>query len=505
MDKRIYKNTLVLYARTLVTMLIALYTSRVILDVLGMEDYGVYNLVAGIVLIFQSVSSTISGATQRYITYSIGEGGLHHIRQVFTTSYRIHLILGVIVILFGEILGLWFVNSGLKIPEGREFAANVAYQGALLVFAIDILILAYGALVVAYERMTAYAYIYIVQAILRLINVFILQCVGMDKLILYAILELCVSVVVCVIFHLYCKHNFNTFRFVRVRGLGLIKEIGKFAGWNFLGASANVFYEQGANILLNQFFSIVLNAARGITGQVSRAVNVFVANFTIALNPQITKSYAAGDYSKTRDLVLSGSKLSVYMTLFAAFPLLLNAQYILSLWLKEVPDFSVSFVSLAIICAVFDSYLKPLHCVLFASGNISKYQVFVSIVSLARLPILWMCFYIGMAPEWLYFLILIYTLTHQFILLAILNHRDIILIGDYIRSVIMPSMSVLAICSFFIILIGKHDCSIYKLFLETVFSLAGLVIVIYTIGTSSVERDSIKRAVVNVIAKVNRK
>lgn len=502
MDKRIYKNTLVLYARTLVTMLIALYTSRVILEVLGVEDYGIYNLVAGIVLIFQSVSSTISVATQRYITYSIGKGGLLHIRQVFSASYIIHLILGVIVILLGETLGLWFVNNGLNIPEGREFAANIAYQGALMCFAIDILILAYGALVVAYERMTAYAYIYIVQAILRLVNVFILQCIDMDKLILYVVLELCVSVGICVIFHLYCKQKFNTFRFVKVSNLGVIKEIGKFAGWNFLGASANVFYEQGANILLNQFFSIILNAARGITGQVSRAVNVFVANFTIALNPQITKSYAAGEYKKTRELVLSGSKLSVYMTLFVAFPLLLNVPYVLSIWLKQVPDFSVSFVSLAIICAILDSYLKPLHCVLFASGNISKYQVAITVVSIARLPILWLCFYLGMAPEWIYSLILIYTLTHQFILLAILNHRRIIPIVEYFCSVLKPSMSVLAICSILIVLIRNHECCLHIFLMETILSVALLAIVIYAIGITSTERCSIKRVVVNKIAKV---
>ena len=503
MDRRILKNTLILYARTLITMLIALYTSRVVLDVLGVEDYGIYNLVAGIVLLFQSVSSTIQGATQRYVTYSIGKGGRERVLKVFSTSYYIHGLLALFVIVIGETVGLWVVNTGLIIPRERLYAANMAYQGALIVFAIDIVSIACSSLIIAYERMTAYAYINIAQAVFRLGNVFILQWVGIDKLMLYAGLELMASVITCLIFHIYCYHYFDTFRIVKLKDCFLFREISSFAGWNFLGASANVFYEQGANILLNHFFSIVLNAARGITGQVSRAVNVFVANFTIALNPQITKSYAAGEYEKTRDLVMTGSKLAFYMTLLTAFPLLINTPFILNLWLKQIPDYTISFVCLTVICVVLDSYVKPLHCVLFASGNISQYQIIVSVISLARLPILWMCFYLGMDPIWIYILIIIFCILHVSLLLTILNRRNIVPLGDYLRIVIIPSLIVLIVCGIIIFYDLGHECGLTKFIVETILSVVFLILVIYCIGITSDERKSVRRIMVNIMQKVH--
>lgn len=503
MDKRVLKNTLILYARTLITMLIALYTSRVILDVLGVEDYGIYNLVAGIVFLFQSVSSTISGATQRYITYSIGEGNITNIQNVFTASYLIHVILALTVILIGETAGLWFVNNGIIIPEGREFSTNIAYQGALIVFAIDIVNLVWGALIVAYEKMTAYAYIFIIQAILRLANAFLLQWIGVDKLILYAMLELLVGILAFVMFHFYCCSKFEVSRLVRMTDKSLFKEIGSFAGWNFLGASANVFYEQGANILLNHFFSLVLNAARGITGQVSKAVNVFVSNFTIALNPQIIKTYAAGEYEKTRDLVLSGSKLSFYMTLFVAFPLLLNLSYVLNLWLKEVPEYTISFVSLAIICSLFDSYLKPLHCVLFASGNISKYQIVVSLVSIARLPLLWICFLNGLNPEWIYFLIIAYTFFHIFLLLGILNRRNIIPIWDYVCLVLIPTIFIFLICGTVIYVLLGYKCDMLIFIIKSLLAVIGLSLSVYYIGITRQERKSLNLYMSNFARKIS--
>lgn len=502
MDKTIFKNTLVLYVRTFVTMLIALYTSRVVLDVLGVEDYGIYNLVAGIVLIFSSLSSTISAVTQRYISYSIGEGGKEHIRQVFSTSCIIHLLMALLVLLVGETIGLWFVNNGIIIPNNRMIAVNIVYQGALVVFAINIINLVLGSMIIAYERMSAYAYIFIFQAVLRLINVFVLQWFGADKLILYAILELVVGIMAFACFYNYCKHTFETFGLVRTKSKALFVEMEKFAGWNFFGATANVLYEQGANILLNQFFGLVLNAARGITVQVSSAVNTFVSNFNIALSPQITKSYASGEIYKTRELVMSGCKLSFYMTLLAAFPLMLNTSFILDIWLKEVPNFANSFVSLAIFCAVLDSYTRPLHCALFASGNIKTYQIVISTISILRLPALWFCFYLNYSPEWIYYYVLGYIIVHHFLLVSILVYREILIPFSYIRVVIIPSLSVLAICAMIYISFNGHSCSYGRFIAETFLSLVGLVIVVYVFGINDAERKSVKAFAVKTSEKI---
>lgn len=492
MDKRILKNTIILYCRTFVTMLIALYTSRVVLDVLGVEDYGIYNLVAGIVLIFSSLSTTVSAVTQRYISYSIGEGGTEHIRMVFSTSCIIHLLMALFVLFLGETIGLWFINNGINIPSNRLQAANIAYQGALVVFAINIINLVLGSLIIAYERMSAYAYIYIMQAVLRLINVFVLQWVGVDKLILYTILELLVSIVVFVGFCWYCKHSFEVFGLVRAKSKTLFVEMEKFAGWNFMGATANVLYEQGANILLNRFFSLVLNAARGITLQVSVAVNTFVSNFSIALNPQITKSYASGEIEKTRKLVMAGCKLSFYMTLFAAFPIMLNTSFLLSVWLKHVPEYAVIFVGFAVFCAILDSFTRPLHCALFASGRIRNYQVAISTISLIRVPLLMLCFYLGYSPEWIYYFVMVFIICHHLLLVSILVRRKILFPTNYLRVVIFPSFSVLAICLIIFFLFEGHKCNLVRFIAETFLSLVGVTILTYVLGVTNAEREKIK-------------
>lgn len=502
MNNVIFKNTIVLYVRTFITMIIAFYTSRVILDVLGIIDFGIYNLVAGIVLVFQSLSTTLAGASQRYITFSLGKDNGVEVEKVFSVVKRIHGYLSVLVIFLGETVGLWFINTQLNIDGGRMLAANIAYQSALLIFVVDIVNLPLGALMISYEEMGIYAFIYIFQSLLRLLCVFVLSWVSYDKLILYSLLEVGVALFVRFLFVYYCKKHYPVCCAPARKDYALQKEIAAFAGWNFFGTTANVAYEQGANILLNIFYSVVLNAARGITNQVSRAVSVFVSNFTVALNPQITKCCARGDYKEASNLVCKGCKLAFYLMMVVAVPFLLNTSYILNLWLTKIPDYTVIFIQLAVIAAVIDSYVKPFHCALFATGNIALYQIIVSLFSLSRLAILWLLFIIGEAPYWVYVIIILFNLTHVFLLVVLVSKRIYLKFMCFVREVLMPTFIVLLFSIVFVFFVHHERQNFIGFMTESTLSLIFLSIIIFLFGLNYNEKLVMIKKATQIIGRL---
>lgn len=502
MNNVIFKNTIVLYLRTLITMIIAFYTSRVILDVLGINDFGIYNLVAGIVLVFQSVSTTLAGASQRYITFSLGKNNGVEVEIVFSVVKRIHSYLSVLVVFLGETVGIWFINTQLNIDDGRMIAANIAYQSALLIFVVDIVNLPLGALMIAYEEMGVYAFVQIIQSFLRLLCVFVLSRISYDKLILYALLEVGVALFMRFLFVYYCKKHYSVCSAPARKDYALQKEIAAFAGWNFFGTTANVAYEQGANILLNIFYSVVLNAARGITNQVSRAVGVFVSNFTVALNPQITKCCARGDYKEASDLVCKGCKLAFYLMMVVAVPFLLNTNYILNLWLTKIPDYTVIFIQLAVIAAVIDSYVKPFHCALFATGNISLYQIIISLFSLSRLAILWLLFLIGEAPCWVYIIIILFNLSHVILLVMLVSKRIYLKFMFFVREVILPTSVVLLFSIAFVVFIHHESQNLIGFIIESMLSFIFLSIIIFLFGLNHKEKFVMIKKAKHIIGRL---
>lgn len=404
MNKQVFKNTLFLYFRTAITMLIALYTSRVILQVLGVEDYGIYNVVGGVVAMFQTLSATLSGATQRFITFALGTKEPQKLQQVFSVSVKVHFFLAITIVILAEIFGVWFLNYHLNIPHERIYAANIVFQCTLASFILDIISIPYNSAIIAYEKIKAYATIYIIQAIIRLGNVFLLQYISFDKLILYAFLEVCVSICIRFIFTIYCHKKCPNCNIVRIEQKDLYKQITTFCGWNFLGTSSTIIYNQGGNILLNIFWGVTLNAAIGVTNQVQNAVTSFTNNFTLALNPQITKSYASKDYNQTYASIFSGSKISVYLLMIIAIPIIVNADYILHLWLTNVPEYSIQFVQASLILAVGNSFFPTLQCALFATGHIKRYQIFCFLMNLSKVLLLYIGFKMNLTPLILYIL-----------------------------------------------------------------------------------------------------
>ncbi|MBO5627978.1 MAG: oligosaccharide flippase family protein, partial [Aeriscardovia sp.] len=348
------KNTMVLYIRTLFTMLVSLYTSRVVLRVLGVTDYGIYSAVGGVVAMFGIVSGALSSSISRFITFELGKNNKEKLSAIFATSINILLILSGIILFVCEIIGVWFLNTKMNIPEERLVAANWVFQAAILSFLVSIISIPYSACIIAHEHMTAFAYIGIAEAILRLIIVYLLTIIPADHLITYAILMVSVAIIVRIVNSVYCSRHFAESKYKTVLDKSLYRQMLSFTGWNFFSNGAMVFNTQGVTILVNLFFGVTLNAARGIATQVESAVLSFVTNFTTAINPQIIKSYASGELSQMFSLVCRGAKFTCYMLLMLALPLILEADTILALWLVNVPDYTVLFVRLALIATLFN-------------------------------------------------------------------------------------------------------------------------------------------------------
>lgn len=398
-NKRIAKNTLLLYFRMLFMMVVSLYTSRVILNALGVEDFGIYNVVGGVVTMFTVISGSLSAAISRFITYELGKGDQSKLNKIFSASVTIQLLLSLIIVVLIESVGVWFLNAKMTIPADRVTAANWVLQFSIITFVINLISVPYNAAIIAHERMSAFAYISILEAIGKLAIAFFIMWSPIDKLIYYAILMCTVAVIVRLTYGHYCKKHFTECTYHFHWDKDILKQMFGFAGWNFIGASSVVFRDQGGNIILNIFFGPTVNAARGIANQVNTAITGFVQNFMTALNPQITKSYASGDGEYMMTLIFQGARLSFYMLLLLSLPVLINTHYILVIWLKIVPEHAVLFVRLILIFAMCESISNPLITAMLATGKIRNYQIVVGGLQLLNLPLSYLCLKTGFVPE----------------------------------------------------------------------------------------------------------
>jgi O-antigen/teichoic acid export membrane protein len=398
-SKRIAKNTLLLYVRMLFLMLISLYTSRVILNALGVEDYGIYNVVGGVVTMFSVLSGSLSAAISRFITFELGKGDIHRLKKVFSSSITIQAGIALITIIIAETLGLWFLNAKMVIPDDRMEAANWCYQFSIITFAISLINIPYNAAIVAHERMSAFAYISILEGIGRLVIAWCIVINPIDRLVFFALMVAILSWVIILTYIQYCKRHFEECTYHFIYDHDLLKQLFGFAGWNFIGASSAVLRDQGGNIILNLFYGPTVNAARAISVKVSAVVTSFVQNFMMALNPQITKSYASGDSCYMFKLVFQGARLSYYILLLLCLPIFLNTHYILVVWLKLVPEHTVLFVQLILVFAMSECISHPLITAMLATGRIRNYQIVVGGLQMMNLPISYLCLRLGAIPE----------------------------------------------------------------------------------------------------------
>lgn len=380
-------------------MFVTFYTTRVILDALGVEDYGIYNVVGSFVAMFSMISGSLNAACTRFLNFALGKGDKEYMNRVFSTEVSIQTVFALCIFILSETIGLWFLNNKLVIPADRLVAANWCYQFSIFNFCVGIIQVPYTASVIAHEKMGTFAFMSIYDAIFQLVLSYLVTVSPIDRLIFYAAVLWLNAWVMRIVYRVYCKRNFEecTYHFCFDRSL--IKEIFSFSGWNLIGASSAVLRDQGNNILLNMFFGPSVNAARGIGNKIFNTANNFVANFNFAMTPQVTQSYSSSDHTYLFKLIFKGTRMSFYMMLIMAVPLVINAEYILNIWLKEVPAEAVLFGQLAFLKALVALLSQHLITAQLATGKIRNYQLIVGGLQMMNLPVSYVFLKQGFFPQ----------------------------------------------------------------------------------------------------------
>lgn len=489
-SKRIAVNTLYLYIRMFIVLIIGLYTSRVILKVLGVQDYGIYNVVGGFVSMFGVISNSLSTAISRFLTFELGRHNVHQLNKVFSVSINIQVCIGVLILVIGEIVGVWFLNTHLNIPSARMVAANWVFQASLLSFCVSLLGVPYNACIMAHEKMNVFACFSIIEVVLKLLIVFLLFMSSFDSLILYAILLLIVTSLMLAMYIIYCYCNFKECRYRYFFDKNILRDLSGFASWNFVSSISTMLNFQGLDVISNMFFGVTVNAARGIASQVNNVLSMFVNNFMTAVNPQITKAYAVNDYDYMCQLVFRGAKFSFYLYSIIAIPLLFETRGILSLWLGNVPEFSVIFLRLIILVSLVNSIGNPLYTAIMATGKIRKYTIVINSFALLVFPITYVLFKFGF-PAYIsyivfaivYFCIIFFKL---YFCKKMLGFNVLHFIGNVILKSFLLFMLALVIPMVLFNLLGE---SLLRMLILTIVSVFSSVLLIFAIGLDSKERN----------------
>lgn len=499
-NKRIAKNTLFLYFRTLVILLVSLYTSRIVLNVLGVDDYGIYNVVGGIILMFQFLNVGMIDASQRFITYELGRKNKQQLQKVFSSSLIIHLIIIFFVLIFAETGGLWFLNHKMNIPNSRIIAANWVFQFSILTFIIKILSVPYNASIVAHEHMKVYAYVSILEVILQLAIVFLLKGSASDKLFLYAMLMSFVTLLISILYVLYCRKHFEECKFRYNTDKSLLHKMLSFAGWSFLGNIGYSFKMQGINILINLFFGPAVNAARGVAFQVNAGIYNFVSNFQIAMKPQITKRYAAGETDSMMALVYNSSRYSFFLLLYLMLPVFIKTPYILHLWLGIVPEYTVMFLRLVLIVTLINSMAGPMSTAIQAKGKIKIFQTIILGITLLDIPVSYIVLKWGYPP----YAVMYVSIATEFIALIariwLLNASISTNISNFIIEVIGRNTLVLILAAIIPTALSQYIPDTFTgLLFICIITFISTTIVLLTVGLKTAERSLIYKKAISII------
>ena len=488
-NKRIAKNTLLLYVRMAFSMVVSLYTSRVVLNALGVEDYGTYGVVGGLVTFFNVISGSLNAAISRFITVELGKRDVRRLNEVFCTSVNIQLLMSVLLVVLVEVAGVWFLHEKMSIPDGRMDAAYWVLQLSILSFVVSLLGVPYNATIIAHEHMGAYAYLSLLSTFLNLGVALVISWVSFDKLIFYAGAIVAIQLVMQLIYVAYCRFHFEETKLRLLFYRSMMKEMTGFAGWNFLGASSGVMMGQGINLLINLFFGVVVNAARGIAGTVDNALNMLVNHFTMALSPQIMKSYAAGDMKYMHQLICKGAKYSFFIMFVPALPILLETRQVLVLWLKQVPDEAVVFTRLAMMISLVSVLSQTLITSMLATGKIRKYQIVISSLSYAVFGLAFVAFYMGYPAYVCYLIQLVIFIIELGVRLYLLRGMISLPVMTFVREVLMKIVwVVMASVAIPLSLLLVLDESYVRLAALVPVSAICALLFVYFAGLSSEER-----------------
>jgi O-antigen/teichoic acid export membrane protein len=499
-NKRIAKNTLMLYFRMLLIMAVNLYTVRIVLKTLGVVDYGIYNVVGGVVVMFSFLSGTMASASERFFAFELGRNDYIQLKRTFSLTVTTYVLLSIIILILAETLGLWFLNTQLVIPVQRMDAANWIYQFAVLSFITTIMTIPYQASIIAHENMNVYAYVSIIEAFLKLGIVYVLIYFSVDKLKLYGSLIFISTSIITFMYRTVCIKKYKECHFKFYWNKKLFSTLISYSGWNLFGSVAGILNNQGINILLNIFFGPVVNAARAIAYQVNTAVNQFVSNFFMAVRPQITKHYAADEKPEMMKLIFQSSKLSYFLLLLLSMPVLLETNFILTLWLKRVPEYAVVFSRLVIISALIDSLSNSLVTAALATGKVKRYQMIVGGVLLLNLPISFLFLKFGFPPQTTLYLAIIFSIIGLFLRLWMLNNMIGISVFAFTKNVLVLVIAVSAIAYILPIYISYIQVEGLTRFIIVGFTgLLTSIVAIYFIGLTKNERNYILQIIKNKI------
>lgn len=505
-QKNIAKNTIFLYIRMIVVMGVSLYTSRVVLDKLGVGDYGIYNIVGSVVVSLTFISNALVTAMRRFFSYQIGEKG-GNCSDIFTMSFKIQLIIIAVLLILLETVGLWFFENVIKIPEGRETAASIVYQFSIIAFLIHLLQVPYASLIVAREKMSIFAIFSIIDVGLKLLIVYLLSAsLGIDKLVLYGMLMMLVSLVILLSYYVYCKITLRgDSRVTKYWNKEQFKEIFSFASWNLVGGITTIGTTEVPNYFINYYLGVAVNAAMGVAKQVSTAVYTFSSNFQTAFNPQIIKAYAAGENNYLVKLIFRTSKLSFLLMYVIAVPFLLCSGDVLNIWLKVIPEYTGVFCLCIILAEMVNAIAAPLWMTVFAIGNIRNYQIIISVICLTVIPASWLVLSFGFEPYW----ILVYKV---FVSIAIMIYRIQYLskkinfpAGKYYKEIVLRFLLLIPLLSLpELLLISNHFCSWVKIIVVSLSAAVVILPLTYYFGFDKKERISIKNTVLLKIKKGRR-
>ncbi len=491
-NKRIARNTLLLYIRTLIVMVVGLLTSRVNLDSLGVENFGIYNVVGGLVVMFSSLSGALSMAISRFLTFELGRNDKESLKLVYSTSIIIQVIMALAIVLLAETVGLWFLNAKMVISAERLGAANWVFQFAMISFVISFLNVPHTASIVSHEKMGAFAYFSIFDVVLRLLIAYLTYIAPVDKLIFYASLHCVSSFLLYILYTLYCRRQFEECHFKIIWDKSTLRRMFSFTGWNFIGSTSFVLKDQGGNMLINLFSGPTVNAARGIAMQVNNAVYTFVTNFTTALNPQITKNYATENYEYMRKLVFKGARFSFYILLLLSIPILANTEFIVQLWLGKIPDHTLNFIRLVLIFSMNESLAIPLSTAMMATGNIRNYQLSVGVMQLMNIPFSYVALKLGAPVESVFVIMILVGVVCVFLRLYNLKIQMGFPIGEFIGKVYLNVLLVFGLS--LIVPVALHNGlpdNLIGFLLSSVVSVIITSVVILYVGCSKSERWTI--------------
>lgn len=502
-NKRIAKNSLILSIRMVIVLCINLYTTREVLSLLGVEDYGVYNVVCGFVSMFVFLNTSMSNGIQRFFNYELGKNGAECANNIFCTSVLIQFLLAIVVIVLCESFGLWYLHNKMVIPDEKSFAAEWIFQFSVLSFLFVIFQAPFSAAVMAHEHMDFYAVINIIDAVLKLIIVFIIPLFEGDSLVIYGLLLTVISLFDFAFYFFYCKRNFKEIRLRLVFHKNIFKSMLCFSGWNLFGSFSNMMRDQGINLIMNLFYGPVVNAARGIAVQINAGLNGFVANILTPVRPQVIQSYAKGEFDRSIRLTYSISKFSVGFLYMMALPVCLEINYILKLWLGEhIPKHTEIFVLIILVTSAVLILMGALATLVHASGVMRRYQLYGSIVKFLSVPIAFLMLKCGAKPEWALIMVLIFDIVGFIVGMFIIKGIMPFSIADYLKNVVIPlvPVSILTlILSIPIVLLMEQCCM--RLICVTCSCIVGVLLTFYLFALSSYE----KPLIIQFINKIARK